>query len=70
MPVEGGYGYIVLERQDTLIYQPYIPAIEEQRPFPTEKAARKVAAYICRKLAVDQPPTLSKEEVELLLRGQ
>lgn len=70
MPVEGGYGYIVLERQDTLIYQPYIPAVEGQRPFPSEKAARKVAAYICRKLEAGQPPTLGKEELESLLGGQ
>ena len=27
MEVEGGYGYVVLHGADTLIYQPFIPAL-------------------------------------------
>ena len=33
MQVEGGYGYVVVYGADTLIYQPYIPAIGEKTAF-------------------------------------
>lgn len=33
MEVEGGYGYVVLHGADTLIYQPFIPALSGRLPF-------------------------------------
>ena len=50
MQVEGGYGYVVVYGADTLIYQPYIPAL-------------KIGTLVCRKLAEKQPPTVSREEI-------
>lgn len=32
MEVEGGYGYVVLHGADTLIYQPFIPALSGRLP--------------------------------------
>ena len=53
MEVEGGYGYVVLHGADTLIYQPFIPAL--------------AGRLVCRKLADGQAPALSREEVESCL---
>lgn len=39
MGVEGGYGYVVLHGADTLIYQPFIPALSGRLPFATKAEA-------------------------------
>lgn len=36
MQAEGGYGYMVLHKGDTLIRQPYIPADREENSFCNE----------------------------------
>lgn len=61
--VVGGYGYVVLHQEDTLIYQPYIPAIGKRVPFASEEDALKVSGLVCRKLMEGQPPTVSWEEI-------
>ena len=48
---------------DTLIYQPYIPAIGEKTAFTSEEDALKIGTLVCRKLAEKQPPTVSREEI-------
>ena len=63
MQVEGGYGYVVIYGADTLIYQPYIPAIGERTAFASEEEALKIGSLVCRKLAEKQPPTVSREEI-------
>ena len=66
MQVEGGYGYVVLHGKDTLIYQPYIPAIGEKTAFTSEEDALKVAKLVCRKLDEKKSPGISKEEITML----
>ena len=61
MQVEGGYGYVVVYGADTLIYQPYIPAIGEKTAFTSEEDALKIGTLVCRKLAEKQPPTVSRD---------
>lgn len=63
MQVDGGYGYVVLHGKDTLIYQPHIPAIGRRAAFASKEDALKIGKLVCRKLADQQPPTVSKEEV-------
>lgn len=58
-----GYGYVVVYGADTLIYQPYIPAIGEKTAFTSEEDALKIGTLVCRKLAEKQPPTVSREEI-------
>lgn len=64
MKVEGGYGYVVLHGGDTLIYQPFIPALGGRLPFATKAEALAAGKLVCRKLADGQAPALSREEVE------
>ena len=64
--VEGGYGYVVLHEEDTLIYQPYIPAIGERTPFTSEEDALKVGRLVCRKLDETKSPGISKDEITVL----
>lgn len=63
MQEEGGYGYVVFHKEDTLIRQPYIPAIGKKMAFATEEDALKIGRLVCRKLAEKQPPTVSREEI-------
>ena len=44
MEVEGGYGYVVLHGADTLIYQPFIPALSGRLPFATKVEACRWAS--------------------------
>lgn len=67
MGVEGGYGYVVLHGTDTLIYQPFIPALSGHLPFATKAEALAAGRLVCRKLADGQAPALSREEVESCL---
>ena len=66
MPVEGGYGYVVLRGADTLIYQPYIPAVGSKVAFATAQDALKVGRLVCRKLHEKKSPGISKAEVTAL----
>lgn len=61
--VEGGYGYLVFCGSDTLIAQPYMPALSGRRPFSKKKDALEAGKLVCRKLIAGQSPTLSKDEV-------
>ena len=66
MQAEGGYGYMVLHKGDTLIHQPYIPAVGRKIAFATKEDALKVAKLVCRKLDEKQSPSISKEEITML----
>lgn len=63
MQVDGGYGYVVLYGKDTLIRQPYIPAIGRRTAFASKEDALKIGKLVCRKLKEQQPPTVSREEI-------
>ena len=65
--VDGGYGYVILNRGDTLIYQPYIPVLGGRQPFRTEQEALEVGQLVYRKLRAGYPPTVDRAEVERCL---
>ena len=62
-PVPGGFGYAILYQGDTLIKQPYIPALSGRLPFRTEREAQAIGELVCRKLCDGLPPTVSPEEI-------
>ena len=68
MPVPGGYGYVILHREDTLIKQPYVPAIGRRQAFRTEQEALEVGRLVCRKLREGVAPAVTPEEVEECLK--
>ncbi|TWV10437.1 DUF4907 domain-containing protein [Bacteroidaceae bacterium HV4-6-C5C] len=61
-----GYGYLISLKNDTLIYQPYIPAIGKHIPFSNRQDALKVGNMVCRKLQNNQLPSMSKAEIDAL----
>lgn len=67
MEVEGGYGYVVLHGSDTVIYQPFIPAVGGRQPFLSKKEALNAGKLVCRRLAGGQSPALSREDVKSCL---
>ncbi|HIZ00694.1 MAG TPA: DUF4907 domain-containing protein [Candidatus Bacteroides merdipullorum] len=64
LQVPGGYGYVVRQNGDTLILQPYMPAVGHRQAFRTEAEALRAGELVCRKLRRGLPPTLTCEEVE------
>ena len=64
--LERGYGYIVFYGKDTLIYQPYIPAIGRKIAFNKKEDALKVANLVCRKLSQRISPSMSRREIDSL----
>lgn len=68
VPVSGGYGYVILHQEDTLIKQPYVPAIGRRQAFRTEQEALEVGRLVCRKLRGGVAPTVTSEEVEECLK--
>jgi len=64
--LERGYGYIVAYGKDTLIYQPYIPAISKKIAFNKKEDALKVANLVCKKLAQRISPSMSRREIDSL----
>ena len=61
-----GYGYIILQGRDTLIVQPYVPAVGGGMPFATQHHAQAVGELVCRKLIAGDSPSVSRNDVEAL----
>ena len=62
-----GWGYTVSTQGKMVICQPFIPAIEGNKPFATKSDARKAGKIIVNRLREGAEPSLSK--VELLKAG-
>lgn len=61
--VDNGYGYMILNGKDTLIYQPYIPAVGRRMAFGTKEDALKIGKLVCGKLKEGESPAISREEI-------
>lgn len=61
--VDGGYGYLITVDADTLIYQPFIPAIGGFKPFATAEQAARVGRRVVERMLAGEPPALTPEEV-------
>ena len=60
---ENGYGYRILHKNKVIIYQPYIPAINEKKTFSSEKAALSVGQLVLRKLREGENISITTEEL-------
>ncbi len=66
MVLNAGYGYVITLGKDTLIYQPYIPAIGRKIPFSSRGDAMKAGKAMCHKLLRNQQPGLNRHEIDSL----
>ncbi len=64
MQVDSGYGYAILQGKDTLIVQPFIPAVGKRRPFASEEDARTIGKLVMGKMAGAELPTVTHEEIQ------
>jgi hypothetical protein len=64
---DGGWGYDVLVNKKLYIHQPYIPAVEGQRPFRDKRSARKTGKLVIRKLRNHKIPSVTKEELKEII---
>ena len=44
------YGYRILYKERTVVYQPFIPALSGKQPFDSESDARKVGNLVLQRL--------------------
>ncbi len=63
-----GWGYDIFNKDKLYIHQPFIPAIEGQVPFRDRQSARKTGKLVVRKLKNHKIPSVTKEELESILR--
>jgi len=58
-----GWGYIVSTQGKEVICQPFIPAIEGNKPFATRSDARKAGKIVVTRLNEGTEPSLSADEL-------
>jgi hypothetical protein len=60
---EGGWGYDILYNNKTIIHQPFIPAVDGQKPFSTKLLAEKTSRLVINKLRINKSPRLTAGEI-------
>jgi hypothetical protein len=58
-----GWGYAVSTQGKVVICQPFIPAIEGNKPFATKSDAKKAGKIIVTRLSEGAEPSLSADEL-------
>ena len=64
--VKGGWGYEIKVKQKVLIYQPYIPVINGERPFPNKKSAEQVGKLVLERLKHKENFAVTEEDLRFL----
>ncbi|MBN2667202.1 MAG: DUF4907 domain-containing protein [Bacteroidales bacterium] len=62
-----GWGYDILRKEKVYIHQPFMPAVEGEAPFRDKKSARKTGRLVVKKIRKHQLPSVSKEEIKLII---
>lgn len=65
-PVDGGYGYLIKKNEKTIIYQPIIPAINEEKPFASHREADDVGTLVKRRLEKGMDFSITVSELRQL----
>ncbi len=60
---ENGWGYSVKNREKVIIYQPYIPALEGNKPFRSKREALKAGRMVITKIHEGTDYTLTIDEL-------
>lgn len=66
IPLEKGFGYVIRIDQKVVIKQTFIPAVQGNLPFCTEKDAQKAADFVTQKMIENKGPAITLEELEQL----
>lgn len=61
-----GYGYAIGTAKDTLIKQPFIPAISGNTPFCDSLDALKVSRLVIERIKKEKSPVITKEDLASL----
>ena len=61
--VAGGWGYAVDVKGKSFIYQPFIPGLTGEKPFPDKNTARKAGNLVRSRLHQGKLPSLTKEDI-------
>ena len=63
---DGTFGYDIFADGKRIIHQPHMPAVHGLQGFATVDDARRVAQFVIGKLAANEIPSVSKEELDNL----
>ncbi len=63
-----GWGYDILADKKVYIHQPFMPAVQGEVPFKTKESAEKCARLMIRKLQEHRVPSVTREELEKIIR--
>lgn len=62
-----GWGYDIVGKERIHIHQPFMPAIEGEKPFPDKSSARKTARLVIRKMKNRKIPSVTPEEIRKIV---
>ena len=62
-----GWGYDILRKEKVYIHQPFMPAVEGDKPFPDKVSARKTARLVTRKMKNQKIPSVTSEEIRKIV---
>ena len=61
-----GYGYTIKQEEQTVIYQPFVPALSRRRPFDTPDEAARVGSLVLERLKSGQDFSVTEEDLRRL----
>jgi hypothetical protein len=64
-----GWGYDILVNDSILIHQESIPVLQKNHPFANKDQAEKTAALVIQKIKTGQHPTLTKFDLDKIMRS-
>ncbi|MES1220694.1 MAG: DUF4907 domain-containing protein [Bacteroidota bacterium] len=67
--VVNGWGYDILVNDSIMIHQESIPVVQNHQPFARKEQAEKTARLIIQKIKTGQHPTLTKFDLDKILRS-
>lgn len=64
-----GYGYVISQGEQTVIYQPFVPALSQRKPFDSAEEAFRVGDWVLKRLKLGQDFSVTKADLERLKVG-
>ncbi|WP_455584414.1 DUF4907 domain-containing protein [Bacteroides sp.] len=61
-----GYGYKINKGKQTVVYQPFVPALSHRKPFLSAEEAAKVGRLVLERLKLGQDFSVMEEDLKLM----